>query len=259
MTFKWWVPRRTVQVCVMLLIASPLFGMNFFSGNLAAAELFGIEFADPVAFLQATLASRTLLLSFLGGAALIAAVYFLAGGRTFCGWVCPVYLLTELGDRLGRRTGSGRRRLPLSGTRWSLLVVVAVSLFAGIPLLEVLSPIGITARAIQFHALYPLLLLFAILVVEIFVANRLWCRSLCPIGGFYGLLGRFSPVRVGFDKKLCTSCGACRPVCPVEEVLEPALVDGARQIVSGDCTRCGACVDVCPAKALGVNVGYHKA
>lgn len=258
MTFKWWLPRRAVQVGILLLIASPLSGMTFFSGNLAAGKLFGIEFADPVAFLQATLASHVFLPSFLGGAALIAIFYFLTGGRTFCGWVCPVYLLTELGDKLARITGSGKRRFALSGTRWSLLVVAGVSLVAGIPLLEVLSPIGITTRAIMFHALLPLLLLFAILTVEIFVANRLWCRTLCPVGGFYAILGRFSPVRVGFRKNLCTNCGECRPVCPVEEVLEPALVDGARQIISGDCTRCGACIDVCPTKALDVSVGYKN-
>jgi len=257
MTFKWWVPRRAVQISILLLIASPLFGMTFFSGNLASAELFGFQFTDPVAFLQATLASRTFIPSFLGGAALVTLFYFLAGGRTFCGWICPVYLLTELGDKLARRTGSNRH-FSLSGTRWSFLIVVAVSMFAGIPLLEVLSPIGITSRAIMFQSLLPLLLISAILVVEIFVANRLWCRTLCPIGGFYALLGRFSPLRIGFNKSLCTNCGECRPVCPVAEVLEPALADGARQIVSGDCTRCGACMDVCPTKAFEVNVGIKN-
>lgn len=254
MTFKWRFPRRIVQIGVLMLIAAPLFGLNFFNGNLAAGELLGVEFADPVAFLQATLASHAFIPSFLGGAALIAVFYIVIGGRTFCGWICPVYLLTELGDKLARRTGSGKRHFSLSGTRWSLLVVVAVSIVAGIPLLEVLSPIGITTRAIMFNSLLPLLLIFAILTIEIFVANRLWCRTLCPIGGFYSLLGRFSHLRVGFKKDLCTNCGECREVCPVEEVLEPALVDGARQVVSGDCTRCGACMDVCPTKAFEVNV-----
>ena len=256
MTFKWWLPRRAVQIGIILLIASPLFGMTFFSGNLAAGRLFGIELIDPIAFLQATLAARLFLPSFLGGAALVAALYFVLGGRTFCGWICPVYLLTELGDTVGQRIGTGKQRLPLSGTRWSLLAVIIVSFLAGVPLFELLSPIGITTRAIMFQSFFSLLLPAAILIVEISVANRLWCRSLCPVGGFYALLGRFSPARVGFKKHLCTGCGECRPVCPVEEVLEPPLVNGARQVVSGDCTRCGACIDVCPTKALGVTVGY---
>lgn len=258
MIFKWWAPRRAVQVGMLMLIMSPLLGMDVFSGNLASAEFLGFEFTDPVAFLQATLASRTFLPSFLGGAAIVAFFYFLAGGRTFCGWICPVYFLTEMGDKLASRTGSGKRHFSLSGTRWSLVLVAIVSLLAGIPLFEVLSPIGIATRAVMFQSLLPLLLIAAILVIEVFIANRLWCRSLCPIGGFYALLGRFSPLRIGFHKRLCNNCGECRPVCPVKEVLEPALADGAPQIVSGDCTRCGACMDACQTKALEFNFGYKK-
>lgn len=254
---KWTIARRGVQLGVFGLIASPLAGLTFFQGNLSAASLFSIGLADPLAFLQATLAGRVFVASFLGAALLVAGGYFLLGGRTFCAWGCPVYLLTELGDKLSQRLGTATRLLPLSGTRWSLVLVMVVSLAAGIPLFEILSPIGITARAIMFSAWQPLLLVVTILVVEVFAARRVWCRSLCPVGGFYSLLGRLSPVRIGFARDLCTQCGECSRVCPVEEVLVPSLNTGARQIVSGDCTRCGACVDCCEARALRVVAGYH--
>jgi ferredoxin-type protein NapH len=91
---------------------------------------------------------------------------------------------------------------------------------------------------------------------EMVVAGRTLCRSLCPAGGFYSILGRFSPVRISFEKSLCTNCGECVHVCPVEEVLAPSLIDGARQIASGDCIRCGACIDSCTPKALIMGIGY---
>jgi ferredoxin-type protein NapH len=256
MSFKWIIARRLVQVSVIALIATPLLGLTFFQGNLSAAALFGIGLADPLAFLQASLAGRVFVASFLGSALLVSAFYLITGGRTFCGWVCPVYLITEIGDKFRGRLGTGGRSYPLATVRWSFAVTLALSLATGIPLFEVLSPIGISTRAVMFKALLPLLLVAVILVVEMFVARRIWCRSLCPAGGFYSLLGRFSPARVGFTRSLCTGCGKCSRVCPVEEVLVPALVDGERQVVSGDCTRCGDCIDICPTRALGVDVWY---
>jgi ferredoxin-type protein NapH len=240
----------------MALIASPLCGRSFFSGNLAAGELFGIRLADPLAFVQATAASRTFVPAFCGAALLIAALYFFSGGRSFCGWVCPMYLLTEWGGKLRRRLGNGGRTFATQGTRWTLAVTVITAALTGIPLFEIISPIGIATRAVMFKAWQPLLLILAILIVEIFIARRIWCRSLCPLGGFYALLGRFSPLRVGFSAQRCTHCGDCVKVCPVEEVLSPALETEAPQVASGDCTRCGACIDICPAKALGVDITY---
>jgi ferredoxin-type protein NapH len=256
MSFKIWPIRGVVQLAVIALIASPLFGLEIYRGNLSSSEIFGIGLADPLAFLQATLAAGIFIPSFLLSALIITVLYFVAGGRTFCGWVCPVYLLTELSDKLRQQLGTGERVLPLSGKKWAFVMVLLVSVAAGIPLFEVLSPIGITTRAIMFKAWMPLLLLVAILVVEVLVARRIWCRSLCPVGGFYALLGRFSPTRIGFDKELCEHCGDCLKICPVEEVLQPSLASEAAQIVSGDCTRCGRCVDVCKAGALGYNLRY---
>lgn len=254
---KWTLARRFVQLAVMALIASPLAGLAIFRGNLAAGELFGFSLADPLAFLQASVAARIFIPSFFLSALVVACFYFLVGGRTFCGWVCPVYLLTELGEKLRRRLGSAERLLPLSGIRWAFCATLGISLIVGLPFFEVLSPIGVTTRALMFKAWQPLLLLVALILLEIFVARRVWCRSLCPAGGFYSILGRYSPARINFNKVLCTDCGECSRVCAVPEVLEPALADGARQIVSGDCTRCAACIDVCSTKALQAGVGYR--
>ena len=253
---RWWIPRRISQASILGLIASPLLGMSFFRGNLAAADLFGAPLADPLAFLQALIGGRVLVFSYLISALVVTAFYFILGGRSFCGWICPVGLITELGDKLRSRLGSGGTTIPLSANRWSLVMVLLVVAVTGIPLFEVFSPISIVSRAIAFASFTPLLVLAAILLVETAVARRVWCRSLCPLGGFYSLLARFSPVRVGFVTDRCTGCGNCLSVCPVEEVLSSPLERGEQQVTAGDCTRCLACLDSCPSKALKIDLFY---
>ena len=250
---KWTTARRFVQLLMIALLSSPLAGLAIFSGNLAAAELIGIPLADPLAFLQVLFGAKVLVWSYLGSALLVTVFYFLLGGRSFCGWVCPVGFVTELADKLRPRLVLYSKTFDLSLNRWMLAITLLVVLLTSVPLFEVISPIGIVGRAVAFTAIWPMLLVVAILLVELLAARRVWCRSLCPLGGYYALIGRFSPVRVGFVKERCTHCNECINVCPVEEVLAPSLEEGARQVVAGDCTRCMACLDACPEKALEVN------
>jgi ferredoxin-type protein NapH len=252
------IARHTVQLLMIALLASPLAGLAIFRGNLAAAELLGLPLADPLAFLQATLGGRVFIVSYLLSALAVAGFYFLLGGRSFCGWGCPMGLITELADKLRKKMGTGAAVLPLKLNRWSLLLVLAVVTVTGIPLFEVVSPIGIINRAVVFGSLLPLLLVAAILLIELLVARRVWCRSLCPLGGFYSLLAGASPLRIGFIAERCTHCNDCLKVCPVEEVLQPSLELNQPQVAAGDCTRCMACLDACPSKALTSSVGYHS-
>lgn len=258
MSFKrWTIARRAVQLAVVALLASPLTGLAIFSGNLAAADLLGLPLADPLAFLQALFGSRVLVLSYLASALTVVVFYFFLGGRSFCGWVCPVGLLTELADRLRKWLGTGKPTLPLTINRWTLTLVLVAAALTSVPLFEVVSPIGMVGRAIAFGTVLPLLFVGGILLCELVVSQRVWCRSLCPLGGLYALVGRFSPVRVGFSPERCTHCNDCLQVCPVQEVLLPSLEKGALQVTAGDCTRCMACQDVCPAKALTISAGYR--
>lgn len=251
---KWTLTRRGVQVAVLLLIASPLVGLNLFNGNLAAADVLGLPLADPLAAMQVLAGSLVIVPRFFFSALAVALFYLLVGGRTFCAWICPFYLLTELADGVRKRLGSGEQTAPLAMKKWLLLLVLCVTAITGLPLFEMLSPIGMVGRAVAYGGYVALSCLLGLVLVEVAFSRRLWCRSLCPLGGLYSLLGKFSPTRVGFAPSRCNACGECCGVCPVEEVLAPSLDRGEVAIRSGECTRCGACIDACSQGALWMQI-----
>lgn len=253
---RWTVARRGVQVAVVALIASPLAGFTVFRGTLAAGDLLGVPLADPLASLQVLLASGVVIPSYLLSALGVTLFYGAVGGRTFCSWVCPVYLLMEFGDKLRQRCSSGNRTLPLSLKYWALALVSVITALTGLPLFEIVSPIGMAGRTIGFGSWLAISCLLGLMLLEVVLARRLWCRSLCPMGGLYALVGRVAPLRLGFHRSRCTNCGDCSRVCPVQEVLQPSLELGAAQVASGDCTRCCHCIDVCQANALTIAYGY---
>lgn len=245
---RWTLIRRLVQVAMIALLASPLWSDHLFEGTLASASLLGLQLSDPLAALQVFLLTGAMVGTLAGGAFLILLFYFLTGGRSFCGWVCPVHLLTDLLEMipLARRLP----RWPLGGKTVALVLVLGLTLLTGLPVFETVSPIGISSRALTFGGGTAVIILGLIAILELTVVRRIWCRSLCPLGGFYALVGSVSPVAVRFAEERCTACGACQTVCPVPEVLDPSMQQGCKAVHSGECTRCGACIGSCPDDAL---------
>ena len=107
-----------------------------------------------------------------------------------------------------------------------------------------------------------LLLLLAVVLLDL-VADRFWCRYLCPLGALLGLVARVQVLRpvVGTT---CTTCGACARSCrmgAIENVapqarrgIEPGAGSGGKaaaaraRVVSTECTMCLDCFVACPGR-----------
>ncbi len=50
------------------------------------------------------------------------------------------------------------------------------------------------------------------------------------------------------NKELCTACGSCASVCPVDAI----AVNEKAEVDADTCIDCGTCVDECPVKAITV-------
>ena len=195
-------------------VATPAAGVFF--GSLSSSSVAGVPLFDPLGALEVMAASRGLLAaSALTGALLIVVVYGLVRGRAFCGWVCPVNLVGEGVDAARRRLGIEvpERTVPRRAKIGVAAAVVLLSALVGFPIFELISPIGAVNKGLVFGGFAGAGTLLAIVIAELLVSRRLWCRALCPLGGTFQVLGRAGQVNVAIDHDACIHCDKCPHVC----------------------------------------------
>jgi ferredoxin-type protein NapH len=258
-----WRNRRwaTLIIINLLFVLSFQFDVQLVEGALTASRVLGFHFADLNAALQVMLAYKVILINLVIGTGTVLIMWWLLGGRTFCSWVCPYHLLSEFAEKIHLWLAKANivRDFPLHrGTRTVLYVVFALlAVVSGYTVFESISPTGILSRAMIYGPGLALLWVAGLLVFEVFVTRRAWCRYVCPIGLTYGFVGATAPVQVTYNLEDCLHEGDCRALCMVPHVLEMTKKGYARDVdvaVGPDCTRCGMCIDICPTNSLNFEV-----
>lgn len=275
---KWLIVRRVVQVCALLVFCLPLFvagwglagtfvggdlevatpAEGIFFGSLSSSEIFGLNVLDPFAMLQIIAASKSFDVAWLLAALPVLIVYGLIRGRVFCGWVCPVNLLLEIVEWVRAKAGvaAGELSVPRRTKIGVAAGVLVLSAITSVPLFEALSPVSALNKLLLFGSVAGVWVLVAIVLLEVLVAPRIWCRSICPLGGFYEVLGKVGIVNVAIKHDACISCGKCQSVCLADPAILQPVIDGEDLIVrAGDCMACGNCLDACPTNALSICIG----
>ncbi len=257
-----WARRLTALTFIVLLYLAGKPYFPWFNGSITGTRLLDtIAFTDPLAAIEITLASRKLHGTLLLGAATLAAGALLLG-PLFCGWVCPLGFALELNNgvraRLQRWLRRAGRRLPEwrlpRGLRYTALgAAIGASVLTAAPVFQTLSPINALGWLLSHQLLTGLLIVVAILGLVEWLAPRLWCRSLCPAGALYSLLGRWAPlrVRVNLAEAGKIPCRRCTLHCPMGiRVMEDYTLRLRPSVSDPECTRCGACADTCPRDVL---------
>ncbi|WP_281646779.1 quinol dehydrogenase ferredoxin subunit NapH [Parendozoicomonas sp. Alg238-R29] len=257
-TLGWWtahkflILRRLSQISVLgLFLLTPVVGIRVIDGNLSSSRLLNtVPMTDPLLALQTLAAFHPLELTAVLGALLVGGFYLLLGGRVFCSWVCPINPVTDL-------AGSFRRlfkirssyRLSRSARYWLLALVLVLPTVTGVLVWEFINPIALAYRGILFGMGTGWILILAIFLFDLIVSQRGWCGHLCPLGAFYGITGKISPVQMSAARRdKCNDCMDCYAVCPEPHILPPALKPSKNKspvLKPLDCTRCGRCIDVC--------------
>jgi ferredoxin-type protein NapH len=263
---KWLILRRISQFSILaLFLLGPLAGIWIVKGNLNFSYTLGVlPLTDPYVALQSLAAGHVPETLGLIGVAIVVGFYLLVGGRVYCSWVCPVNIVTDaagwLRDRLGIK---GSVHLSRQTRYWILGMTLVGSALTGVVLWELINPISMLHRGLIFGLGMAWTVVLAIFLFDLFVMSRGWCGRLCPVGAFYGLLGRWSPVRVAApQRRACNDCMDCFEVCPEPQVIRPALKGEDKGqgpvILSADCTNCGRCIDVCSKDVFTFGLRFNN-
>ena len=243
-------------------------------GGMWSLEIAGLSMTDPLAGAENIWASRTikriLLVSLI-----IPLLLTIVLGRVFCSWICPMNLLLELSDKL--RGLLRFLELPPHNVRFSrstkyiaLAAGLVITLIMSLPVLGAIHPPAVIGRELHelvsgvfdraeegrfgFRAAglsWMSLLILGVVILEVSVSRRWWCRYICPGGALYNLLGAARLVRVRRTAEKCTGCAACTASC--HKGLAPMC-----DRTGLDCDNCGSCISHCESGALNYSFPVKK-
>lgn len=257
-----WVEREKVTLPLHLPATSCYYQhRGFFSGC-------------SLLFLSQHLTELTPLAAVVPQLLVIVALMFIFG-RLWCGWACPFGALSDILTWLRKRVGvdhltlSRRWRNGLVWTKYVLLfATLGMSVLAAVPALEDYrmsmylpfcqvcagrwaSPLLSFAEACWTNWRDGVTSVLTVLGLAVFVLfflglaiRRFYCR-ICPIGGITAPFNRYGLVSLHKEADLCTRCGACARVCPVDNL---TVYEGRQgePVNACECTLCLRCVEACP-------------
>ncbi len=221
-------------------------------GTVWSMRLLGVSITDPLAAAEAVATTKRIHVPLLLSV-IIPVLLTVLLGKVFCSWICPAYVLFEVAGKLRRllrlaEIRPGEVKFAHANKYVFLVIGLVVAAIVATPFFALVYPPAVMSRAI--HAwifgteLAGMIILLGIAVAfEVFVSPRWWCRSVCPGGALYGILGWARPVRVTLARDACTGCRACIPVCE-------AGIDPITESSSIECDNCAVCLGHCEPGAL---------
>ena len=271
-----------------LTAALPGTACNYLNTNIGACIVYQLQHYLSVGFFQSWMFIMVLVLSFL--------ILYVAMGRGWCGWVCPLGMIQDVMDwtrsklRISRYRLSPFQRQVLNVGRYSVFFAgMLLSIFIAINVVTFFVNVGDIYRPVcQVCPAYPFFTIgqsglglttavgaqnipwisIGVLGAFLFsalVVRRAFCR-ICPVAVIMMPFNRVSGISLHKDGKKCTRCSMCHRVCPVD-VTEVWKEMEETDITVHNCILCMRCVEVCPedgcltGRVAGFNVtesSYRK-
>ncbi len=160
-------------------------------------------------------------------------------GRVFCGEICPygsliefIYKAVPVKVDIPRKIHD--KLLYLKYVILALLVAAAV--YGGSIALELAEVEPFKTTFYVRERYWVFVAYAAILLLVSAVNNRFFCKYICPLGAFMGIMSHFQLFKIR-RHGLCGKCRICERECPWQFI----EVDAKGRINSRECLRCGEC------------------
>ena len=183
--------------------------------------------------------------------------------RSFCGLICPFGALQEIFGIIGKKIFRKRFIMsrvidrPLRYLKYAILVITIYFAWKTAGLwMDSYDPWAAYGHvSAGFTSLTTEYLIGTITLVIILTGSmlydRFFCKYLCPMGAFYGIISKMSPSKIVRNKDACINCNLFTKNCPMN-----IDVANSHKVTSMECISCQECVLLCPKKgALEYKIG----
>jgi polyferredoxin len=222
---------------------------------------------------------------FAGGGAgfILILIFTYFYGRAYCSFLCPLGAMQDIAIRF--RTKALKKTFmfdkPLNWLKYGALAgTIALMITGSLAMLNLLDPFsnfgrivadlfrpayiylnntaayilgtfdifGVKPMNMQYISLGVLGLVtgfFVMIVLMSLWKGRLYCNTLCPVGGILSLFSSISFFKLGFVSESCTSCGLCEKACKSQ-----CIDYKAQKLDFSRCVDCYNCIDACKFGAI---------
>ena len=102
-----------------------------------------------------------------------------------------------------------------------------------------------TGNQAYFHQTWLIVFLLVAILFMNRIIPRFWCRALCPLGAFLGVMSRFSLFGMVKDHAKCTDCNLCLVHCQGADSPQ-----GGVKHRKDECHMCLNCENACPEDVI---------
>jgi len=218
--------RKSVRLKYITLAASVLYLGLFRSQLISVVNIFGVLSWNLPIF------KYSLFWYLFAGFTVVSTVLW---GRLYCGRICAYGALTQLLDTVVpaklRREPPAWLEQRAGYVKYGLLAAVVVYYLAtrDISIYRYVEPFWMFTG----HGTMAMWIGLTILLVATVFVRNLYCRFLCPVGAFLGLLSGLTVFRIKRWAE-CKSCKICEKTCEWGAIRGPV-------IVKSECVRCDDC------------------
>jgi polyferredoxin len=161
-------------------------------------------------------------------------------GRVYCGWCCPVNTMNGFIDRLYIILRIKKITIP-EFMQHRLFIIICFTLLVGLFILS-----SLNGKRLQLFTIIT----FSGVLVSILFGSSFWCSILCPWGGLFRIMSKYSVFKWFIDIDSCINCGICASACPSNSFQKSD--NTIQSIEFSRCLQCLQCTNKCPKNAINL-------